>query len=120
MRAIGMILVAAALLATPALAAPKPRPASFAMCAVCHKTAAGERSTLGPNLWGVGGRKAGALPGYAFSPAMKKAAAPWSRPRLLAFIADPRKVVPGTKMAFAGQKDPKKAAELADYLLSLK
>ena len=90
------------------------------MCGVCHKIGAGEKSALGPNLFGVGGRKAGALPGYAFSPAMKAAKFVWTRDRLIAYITDPRKTVPGNKMAFAGQKNPQQAAAIADYLLSLK
>lgn len=104
----------------PALAAPAPKPASFAMCAVCHKAAAGEKSMLGPNLFGVGGRKAGTQPGFAFSPALKNSKIVWKRDTLVNFVSDPRKTVPGTRMAFAGIKDPKKAGEVADYLLSLK
>ena len=103
-----------------ALAAPAPKPPSFAMCGVCHKVGAGEKSSLGPNLFGVGGRKAGALPGYAYSPAMKAAKFVWTRDKLIAYITDPRKTVPGNKMAFAGQKNPQQAAAIADYLLTLK
>jgi hypothetical protein len=77
-------------------------------------------SAMGPNLWGVSARKAGTAPGYVFSPAMKKAALPWTRANLLAFITDPRASVPGTKMAYAGQKDAKAAASITDYLMSLK
>lgn len=75
---------------------------------------------MGPNLWGVGGRQAGTSADYAFSPAMKKFAQPWTRERLVAFLTTPAKIVPGNKMAYAGQKDPKVAAALADYLMSLK
>lgn len=103
-----------------AMAAPLARPASFAMCAVCHTTGAGEKARLGPNLWAVGGRKAGSAPGFAYSPAMKASGVVWNRASLLKFIADPRKAVPGNKMAFAGQKNPQQAAQIVDYLLSLK
>lgn len=115
----GLFLVSS-LTVTPALAAPAPKPPSFAMCGVCHKVGAAEKSTLGPNLFGVGGRKAGTLPGYAYSPAMKAAKFAWTRDKLIAYVTDPRKIVPGTKMAFAGQKNPQQAAAIADYLLSLK
>lgn len=108
------------LMASPLVAAPLPKPPTFAVCSVCHKVQAGAPSTMGPNLWAVGGRNAGALAGYSYSPAMKKYAQPWTRANLIAFLTDPRKVVPGNKMAFAGQKDPKAAAAMADYLLSLK
>ena len=114
------LFAAAALTAGPASAAPAPKPPSFAMCGVCHKIVAGERSALGPNLFGVGGRKAGTLPGYAYSPAMKAAKFAWTRDKLVAYIMDPRKTIPGNKMAFAGQKNTQQAAAIADYLLSLK
>jgi len=115
-----IVSMAAALAAAPALAAPAANPASFAMCGVCHQVAKNQKSTLGPNLFGVGGRQAGALPGFAYSPAMKQANFRWTRDKLIAFIADPRKTVPGNRMAFAGQKNPQQAAAIADYLLSLK
>ena len=102
-----------------AQAAPLPRPAAFAMCGVCHKTAAGEKSIVGPNLWGVGGRKAGAAD-YNYSPAMKASGKVWNKATLTAYITDPKGYIPGNKMAYAGQKDPKQAAAVVDYLLSLK
>jgi len=90
------------------------------MCGVCHKTGATDKPTIGPVLWGVGGRKAGSAPGYTYSPAMKASRIVWNRETLTAFIASPSKVVPGTKMTYAGQKNPKAEAEIIDYLLSLK
>ncbi|SNS47487.1 cytochrome c [Sphingomonas laterariae] len=116
-----MLLAGALLaLANQAHAAPLPKPASFATCSVCHKVQPGVPSAMGPNLWGVAGRKAGTLPGYAFTPAMKKYGQPWTKANLVAFLTAPAKVVPGNKMAYAGQRDPKAAEALADYLLSLK
>ncbi len=117
-KLVGMSVAVAT--ALPAWAAPAAKPPTFAMCAVCHKVGSGEKATLGPNLFGVGGRKAGSTAGFTYSPAMAKANFVWTRDRLIAFITDPRKVVPGTRMAFAGQKNPQAAAAIADYLLSLK
>ena len=51
---------------------------------------------------------------------MKASRLVWTRASLLRFIAAPQSTVPGTRMAYAGQKDPKAAAALADYLLSLR
>lgn len=114
-------MLAAALVAVPAIAqAQAAKPASFGLCATCHQVEKGKKSTLGPNLFGIVGRKAASEAGYQYSPAMKKSGITWTQPELLSFIQDPRKKVPGTKMAFAGQKDPKKAAEIADYLAKLK
>ena len=111
------VLVLAAASAT---AAPLPRPGSFAICGVCHKTDAGAPAGVGPNLFGVGTRISGTGAGFAYSPAMKAAKIKWSKPELMKFIAEPQKRVPGTKMIYAGQKDPAQQAAIADYLMSLK
>lgn len=103
-----------------AIAAPLAKPASFAMCGVCHKTEAGAAPSIGPNLWGVGGRVSGTLAGYTYSPAMKNAKIKWSKAELTDYISAPQKKVPGTKMAYAGEKDPAKQAAIVDYLMSLK
>jgi cytochrome c len=104
----------------PAAAAPLPKPPAFAVCGVCHKVAAGEKSGIGPNLWGVTGRKAGTLAGFTYSPAMKASNIVWSRDKIATYITDPKKMVPGTKMIYAGNKDPKAVAAIADYVASLK
>lgn len=108
------------LLAASAGAAPLPRPGSFAICGVCHKAEAGAPSGIGPNLWGVGTRVSGSAPGYSYSRALEAAKIKWSKAELVRFISDPQKRVPGTKMAYGGQKDPAQAAAIADYLVSLK
>ena len=106
--------------AAPLGAAPRPAPPAFAMCGVCHPVAKGALNRIGPNLWAVGGRKAGSVPGFGYSPAMKKAGWAWSKPTLTAFIRSPQHAVPGTRMAFAGQPNPALAGAIADYLLSLR
>ena len=106
--------------ATVAAAAPLPKPASFAICGVCHKVDKDAGNGVGPNLWGVGGRVSGTLPGYTYSPAMKAAKIKWTKAELVSYLAAPQAKVPGTKMVYAGQKDPAQQAALADYLLSLK
>jgi len=114
------IVLAGSLIATAAVAAPLPKPPTFAMCGVCHKVDAAAGNGVGPNLWNVGGRVSGTLPGFTYSPAMKAAKIKWTRAELLTYIADPQKKVPGTKMIYAGQKNPVQAALIADYVLSLK
>lgn len=122
MRLVGAFMTSAvaAIAAQPAVAAPALKPPAFAVCGVCHKVAAGEKSGIGPNLWGVSGRKAGTLPGFTYSPAMKASNISWTRDKIATYIADPKKMVPGTKMIYVGQKDPKVAAAIADYVASLK
>jgi len=112
--------IMAASLGAPALAAPLPKPALFGVCAACHKVDKGAPNTIGPNLFGIGNTQAGAVPGFAFSPAMKKSKIRWTRDNLIAFIQEPQKTVPGTRMPFAGLKNPQAASQIADYILSLK
>lgn len=102
-----------------AFAEPAPRPAAFAACATCHVTQSGQKSTIGPNLFGVSQRSSGMLEEFRYSPAMKSAGIEWSAKNLEAFITSPREQVPGTKMAFPGVKVAAKRKEIIDYLLSL-
>ena len=53
---------------------------------------------LGPNLHKIMGRKAGSLPGYGFSSAMKEAGFVWDEEKLDRFMARPDEVVPGNNM----------------------
>lgn len=106
--------------AAPALAAPLPKPPVFGVCGACHKVDKGAPNGIGPNLFGIGNEKAGDVAGFAFSPAMKASKIKWTRANLIAFIQEPQKTVPGTRMPFAGLKNPQSAAQIADYILSLK
>jgi cytochrome c len=66
-------------------------------CRTCHMVREGD-NRLGPNLHKVVGRKAGSLPDYAFSSAMKEADFVWDEEKLDRFIANPDEVVPGNNM----------------------
>ncbi|WOH64548.1 c-type cytochrome [Bradyrhizobium sp. BWA-3-5] len=66
-------------------------------CRTCHIMREGD-NRLGPNLHKVIGRKAGSLPEYAFSSAMKEAGFVWDEEKLDRFIANPEEVVPGNNM----------------------
>jgi cytochrome c len=104
--------------ATNASAATPHRPAAFGQCLMCHSDVE-DRSAIGPSLFGVVGRKAGSLPGYAYSPAMKAAGWTWDQAEIDHFITDPHTMVPGTKMSFAGLKNPQQRAEITGYLATL-
>ena len=93
-------------------------PALFVQCKTCHAIDPGKNG-IGPSLAGIHGRKAGTVANYAYSTAMKGAGLTWDDATLDRFIEAPMKAVPGTKMAYAGQKDPAKRAELIAYLKSL-
>jgi cytochrome c len=91
----------------------------FKKCALCHTTESG-KNKIGPSLFGVVGRKAGSLDNYNYSEAMKKFDHTWDPETLDTYLADPRAVVPGTKMIFPGIKDEKERQDVIAYLETLK
>ncbi|OJW69826.1 MAG: hypothetical protein BGO57_17090 [Sphingomonadales bacterium 63-6] len=105
--------------ATVAAAAPATPPAGFNMCKACHSAEKGKHG-IGPSLAGVYGTKAGDIPGYDFSKAMKESGLKWNDATLDKYLADPRGTVPGTKMSFAGMKDEAKRQEVIAYLKAIK
>jgi cytochrome c len=119
----GMIAMGAftALLSLSVAAHAADKPKTFAICGACHKTAEGEQSILGPNLFGVVGRKAGTQPDFEnYSDAMKNSGLIWTAEQLDVYLANPQDVVPGTTMAFPGLKREKARQEIIAYLESLK
>jgi cytochrome c len=90
--------------------------AKFALCQACHTVTAGGPNMTGPNLHGIFGRKAGTLPGYTYSDAMKGAGWTWDAQHLDAWLAGPTKVLPGTKMTFVGLPNPKDRVDVIAYL----
>jgi cytochrome c len=93
--------------------------ATFAKCQACHNNANGGPNQIGPNLFGVVGRPTASHPGFAYSDAMKahaKDSANWTYDQLFQFLKGPQNWVPGTKMTFAGVKDPKDRINLIAYL----
>ena len=94
-------------------------PAVFAQCAACHTVKQGVNA-IGPSLFGVVGRKAGSLAGYAYSDALKASGKTWDEASLDVWLTNPMKDVPGTKMTFAGLADPAKRQELIAFLKTQK
>jgi cytochrome c len=99
-----------------AVADPNAPPAAFAQCAACHKVEAGAPNGLGPNLHGVVGHKAALVVGFNYSPAMKTSGLTWDEATLDKYLTNPRAMVVGTKMSFAGQPDAAKRAEIIAWL----
>ena len=88
----------------------------FALCRSCHTITPGGPNMTGPNLHGLFGRKAGSHPGFNYSDDLKTSGITWDAASLDKWIEGPRAVVPDTKMAFAGIKNPKDRADLIRYL----
>jgi len=101
-----------------AAATPMAAPAAFAVCKACHSVEHGKNG-VGPSLHGIVGTKAGDVPGYAFSPALKKSGITWDRKSLDTWLQGPMKMVPGTKMVIS-VPDAAKRKAIIDYLASLK
>ncbi|GAA0582107.1 c-type cytochrome [Rhizomicrobium electricum] len=92
----------------------------FGRCAQCHNAKKGGGNGLGPNLSGVAGRKAASLPNFYYSPALKNSGIVWTDAKLKLWLANPQKLVPGTRMAFAGLKQPQDVDDVIAYLHSKK
>jgi cytochrome c len=90
--------------------------AKFALCRSCHSITKGGPNLTGPNLWGIYGTKAAEVPDFSFSEAMKASGLTWDAATIDKWIADPRAVLPQTKMVFLGVKDPKERADIVAYL----
>jgi len=121
----GKISVALAVLAGSTVAAaavgdPKAGAEVFKRCAVCHTSDKGGGDGLGPNLSGVFGRKVASRPGFSYSAPLKKSGLVWNEANLTKWVAGPARVVPGTKMSFAGLSSKKQQADVVAYLATLK
>lgn len=112
------IAVLIALFATlPSLAADATAGAQiFKKCAACHSIGPGATTKVGPELNGVVARKAGSLPGYNFSAAMKNSGLTWDTATLFTYLHGPQKLVPGTKMTFPGLSSDDDVNNIIAYL----
>ncbi|WP_408014961.1 c-type cytochrome [Sandarakinorhabdus rubra] len=87
----------------------------FAQCKACHVAEAG-KNRVGPSLWAVVGRKSGSVAGFNYSKANKESGVTWSEDVLFTYLEAPAKFMPGTRMAFAGLKNPQDRADVIAYL----
>ena len=86
-----------------------------AQCAACHSVKPGVNG-IGPSLYGVYGKPAAHVAGFAFSAALTNSHLVWNKVTLSKFLANPQAVVPGTKMPYLGLPSAKKRAEVIAYL----
>ncbi len=88
-------------------------------CVACHSFNEGGKAGVGPNLYGVVGAPHGHMEGYAYSAVLKAKEGPWTYAELNEWLKKPSAYAPGTKMSYAGISDPKKRADVIDYLHTL-
>ena len=110
------VAMIAALPAAAMAADPENGKTVFNKCKACHQV---DKNAVGPHLGGVVGRKAASVEGFAYSDALKKSDLTWDEATLDKWLAAPSKLVPGTKMIFAGIKDDGERGDLIAYLKTL-
>jgi cytochrome c len=88
----------------------------YGRCLACHALA---YDRVGPRHCGLIGRKAGSVPGFEYSQAMKRSGLTWNEKTLNRFLKNPPATVPGTTMTYAGIPDAKERADLIAYLKSV-
>ena len=80
------------------------------------RSAATRAGRTGPRHCGLFGRKAGTVPGFAYSEAMRASGIVWTAKTLDRFLAAPLEAVPGTSMGYAGIPDPAERRDLVAFL----
>ena len=93
--------------------------ATAKQCQACHTFEKGGPNRVGPNLWGIVGRARASEAGFNYSAAMKAKGGTWTFGELYAFLANPRGVIPGTNMTFAGLARGQQRADVIDFLHTL-
>ena len=91
-----------------------------AKCATCHTANEGGPNKQGPNLFGVMGRQSGQVGGFKYTKANKESGVIWGDQTMFDYLANPKKYIKGTNMAFPGFKKDKDKADVVAYLNSMK
>ena len=95
----------------------------FAQCRACHIADASDRNAVGPNLYGVVGRRAASRESYTrYSANMKQlgeSGHAWTEENLRAYLANPKAVAPQGSMAFPGLRQEQQITDVIAYLKSL-
>lgn len=88
-------------------------------CQICHNFQEGQGPKVGPDLYGVVGRQIASVPGFNYTAALKSLKGTWTFDELNKWLTDPRAMVPGTAMTFAGISSEKQRADVIAYLDTL-
>ena len=88
---------------------------AFAQCRTCHVVDPG-MNRIGPSLANIVGRQAGSVAGFKYSEANANSGITWTEEKLNQFLEKPQRVIPKTRMIFAGMPDAQKRADMIAYL----
>lgn len=95
----------------------------FNQCRACHTVDRGGRNGVGPNLWGVMGRRAASINGFRYSANMRElgeGGLTWTEDRLRAYVRNPKDMVPRGTMSFPGLRSDTQINDLMAYLAAQK
>lgn len=86
-------------------------------CSICHSLTAGSARRAGPTLYGLFGRRAGAVADYTYSSTLDGSEIVWSDRTIdMLFDIGPDHYIPGTKMPMQRIVEPQDRRDLIDYL----
>lgn len=90
--------------------------ALYKLCRACHTLEENGGHKSGPALFGIFGSKAGAVPGFKYTEAMAASQVIWAPETVDPWLEAPAKFMPGSRMVFAGMRNPQDRADLIVYL----
>lgn len=91
-----------------------------AACMGCHATTPDAPDGIGPNLWGIAGRRIASRENYAYSDALRGMQGDWTPDKLKAFLSDPQKVAPGTAMVLARPYSQREIDDIVAFISRLR
>ncbi len=87
----------------------------FRKCKACHLVDK-EKNKVGPHLVGIMGRQSASVDGFKYSKALMEADLTWNAETLAGYLANPKKYLPGNKMAFPGLRKESQITDVIAYL----
>lgn len=90
----------------------------FVKCMACHSVTQGQNK-VGPSLYGIVGRPAGSIAGFAYSAANKNSGITWTEQVMFEYLKNPQQYIKGTKMVFPGLPSGQDRADVIAYLKSV-
>lgn len=91
----------------------------FKKCIHCHTYRKNDMHRIGPNLFGLFGRRAGTVPDFDFSPAWQNSEIIWTEETLDEYLKSPRQMIPNNLMPFDGLSRPEDRHALILYLKTI-